>query len=1090
MTFLLAQRIQGQVFARPLLVLLDSGSDITWISKKALPKDIQGYTVPKLSGTTLAGTFSSTEQVSMEGSGLPEFYGNRSLPKLGARVFHAPCRYDMIVGRDVLRSFGIKLDFEDNLMQCSDVVVPMRPFPDAPTSGEPNPAEQMMYDLFDQQLLDNDEDFSSDTPTDGFASEIKDSTYEQHSPAEIAARAKHLNDSQKQDLAALLSKYSLLFDGKLKAYTGDKIHLEVDDSAKPHVSRPYAVPRVHMPTFKKELDRLISIGVLEPCGRAEWVAGTFIIPKKDGKVRWVSDFRGLNKGLKRRYFPLPKISDILKRRKGYKFLTKLDISMQYYTFVLDDKSSDLCTIATPFGLFRYKRLPMGVAPAPDIAQELMEAALRDLLDDIEIYIDDIAIFSDDWESHVKLLDTVLFRLQEKGFTINPLKCEWGIQETDFLGHWITPTGIKPWSKKVDSILKMQPPTNIKELRSFLGLVTYYRDMWPRRSHVLAPLTDLLRKKLFHWEQPQQRAFDEMKALVAADTLLHYPDHNLPFHIETDASDYQLGAVIKQNGKPVAFYTRKLNSAQKNYTTIEKELLSIVETLREFRSMLLGAKLFVYTDHKNLTHKLTAFTTQRVLRWRIILEEYGPTFHYKKGSENAVADALSRTPTSRTEAPRYPAVAVSSPRSLGAENDVITHNYYSEDSDLVDDLLADCYMAMPKFDERGRHPFHFATIAHYQNMDASVQSLLQTQPNQYFKQQLGDQELVCRRTSDAGFQIVMSDDMLPRLVKWYHAITIHSEGADRLETTIRRHFFHPKLRDEVRSQLQQCQTCATMKKGGSGTHGELAPRDVPMIPWSEVHLDCIGPWKIKLKGVNIEINALTMIDPVTNLIEICRRHTKYCEETTNLFRNQWLSRYPRPERAVHDNGTEFTGHQFEFLLADAGISKSRITPHTPTANSIIESVHKAIGQIIRTLIHANPPTTKEQVDAVVEKALATAMHACRCASNSSLQGYSAGALVFQRDMHLNIPVIADILTISERRQIKTNQRLLQANAKRKRHEYKVNDLVYVSNHFTAADKLKEAFQGPFKILQVHTNATVTIERGLIHERISIRRLKPA
>ena len=939
---------------------------------------------------------------------------------------------------------------------------------------------------------------------DSFALGIKpDILAADYRPADIEAVVNdctHLDKSQREKLYDVLKDFVDVFDGKLRHYPDEEIHLDVDPNAQPHRSRAYPIPRSQLKRFKQELDRLVQIGVLSPQGRSSWISGSFIIPKKDNTVRWISDFRALNKALKRKVYPIPRIQDILSRRSGYKFLSKLDISMQYYTFVLDDASKELCTIATPFGLYKYNRLPMGISQSPDIAQEVMESVLRDI-EDLEVYIDDIAIFGQDFDSHLSVLRQVLARLQEKGFIVNPRKCEWCIQETDFLGHWLTPEGVRPYHKKIKAILTMQEPKNIKQLRAFLGLVTYYRDMWPRRSHILAPLTDLLRTpKTYKWEPKHRKAFVEMKAMVEADALLVYPDHNKPFRIETDASDLQLGAVIKQDNRPVAYYTRKLNSAQRNYTTIEKELLSVVETLKEFRSMLLGSTIHVYTDHRNLTHKLSSFTTQRVLRWRLLLEEYNPTFHYIKGPENVVADALSRTPTTTNHAefqvknkdPELdPFVFTDMAEGLMALPECVAQNGCSlHDYQCADDA----YLMFPNF-PGGRHPFHFSTIHHYQQQDDNIRNLPNTDPRRYFIKQLDNLPIVCRKDTlnapaPSPWKILLPTAMLRPTVDWYHQVTAHSTGMDRLEALLRRHFYHPDLRHVVRDVISRCTICPQVRVNHM-PHGQLAPRNAPILPWDEVHIDFIGPWSIRVNDQNMTFNALTCIDPVTNLIEIVRlRGPKNAINARDLFTNHWLARYPRPRKVVHDHGPEFHGHEFGFRLMDAGITAINISPNTPTANSICEASHKSIAQVLRTLIHTQPPATREDAERLVDNAIATAMHALRCNPVSTLGNYSPGALVFNRDMFLNIPLVADILTLTQHRQALVDKRLLRANAHRSFHDFRVGEMVFVNHYNTRANKLMRIRTGPFPIIRVHTNNTVTIvNRAQEHERINIRRLTP-
>ena len=212
----------------------------------------------------------------------------------------------------------------------------------------------------------------------------------------------------------------------------------------------------------------------------------------------------------------------MNRRGKYKYFTKRDLSMFFYCFELDNKSKDMCTINTPFGLYRYARLAMGIKTSPDTAQFIINKILEGT--GAEGYIDDTGFwFNNSFDEHIMAVDKILTRLEENGMKCNPLKCKWAVQETDLLGHWMTPTHIQPMKKKINTILQMGCPTTSTQARSFIGAVNFYKSLYPRRAYLLAPLTDLTGNRPFSWDEEKKLAFKQMKAIIATDCINTYPD---------------------------------------------------------------------------------------------------------------------------------------------------------------------------------------------------------------------------------------------------------------------------------------------------------------------------------------------------------------------------------------------------------------------------------------------------------------------------------------------------------------------------------------------------------------------------------------
>jgi hypothetical protein len=296
--------------------------------------------------------------------------------------------------------------------------------------------------------------------------------------------------------------------------------------------------------------------------------------------------------------------------------------MGYYTIRLDPDASKICTIIFPWGRYSYKRLPMGIAGSPDIFQGKM-SELMESLEFVRAYLDNLLCISKlSLEDHLEKLEVVLWQLHEAGLKVNAAKSTFCTLEIEYLGYVLTRDGIKPQSNKAQAILMIKPPTGVKQLRHFLGMVQYYPDLWARQSDMLSPLTSLVgecgqtkttiangtKKVPWHWDEVHQRAFDHLKATIAKYVVLAYPDFSKVFEIYTDASSKQLGVVITQDNRPIAFFSRKLSETQRKYSVIKIELLAIVETLKEFKGMLLGQQIKLFTDHTNLMKDALGLTS--------------------------------------------------------------------------------------------------------------------------------------------------------------------------------------------------------------------------------------------------------------------------------------------------------------------------------------------------------------------------------------------------------------------------------------------------------------------------------------------------
>ncbi|CAK1597489.1 unnamed protein product [Parnassius mnemosyne] len=383
---------------------------------------------------------------------------------------------------------------------------------------------------------------------------------------------------------------------------------------------------------------------------SEWSSPILLVPKKSEssqKWRLVIDFRKLNENIVDDKFPLPNITDILDSLSGSIYFTHLDLQQGYYQVKLAPESRKYTAFSTSTGHYQLKRLPMGLKTSCSAFSRVMSIAmLGRAFEKCFIYLDDLITFGRSLATHNQNLIDVFERLRKVNLKLNPAKCQFLKKKILYLCHVVTADGIAPDLEKTKVLDKFPVPQNADEVRRFVAFCNYYRKFVPSFATITMPLNNFLKRDVpFIWNSDCENAFNFLKNALISPLILEYPDfgESSEFVLQTDASDLAVGAVLcNKNGKPIAYASRPLNKAEKNYPVIEKELTAIVWAVKYFRPYLFGRTFTVMTDHKPLIYLFgMKDPSSRLIKYRLILEEYDFKIVYVKGKNNVIADALSR-----------------------------------------------------------------------------------------------------------------------------------------------------------------------------------------------------------------------------------------------------------------------------------------------------------------------------------------------------------------------------------------------------------------------------------------------------------------
>lgn len=710
----------------------------------------------------------------------------------------------------------------------------------------------------------------------------------------------------------LLADFSDLFSDKETTSTlkHDTLHY-IKTKGPPQNQRYRPLTPEKLQIAEETFDRLLRQGTVQRSS-SPWAAPLHMERKPNNTWRPCGDYRQLNIVTQADSYPIPNILHMLDRLRNKAIFTVLDLREAFHQVPVAPEDVPKTAVITPFGLFEFLKMPFGLRCASQTFQRLLDSILFHCREFAMGYIDDVIIYSDTPEEHVKHLRRVLELLRQNGLRINHEKSQIALPQVNYLSHTICKNQVAPLSAKVDAITKLKSPTTVNELQRVFGMINYYRRFVPHLANRAATLHRHLKgtrkgskKQKIDWSDEDERLLREIVLDLAECASLTIPDLSAPFTLTTDASDFAIGAVLEQTidgaNTPVAFYSRILQAPERNYDTFGRELLAIHDAVQHFSRLLSHNRFTVRTDHKPLIplfekSNITSKHPRRVHQQLSRLSDFHFTLAHVAGSENDVADMLSRPQTDTTQL------------------------------NLVESQ-----------GEAATTTASLRCLHEAQQSDEKLQELAQQKPWQYKCIELQSLPIFHKKHRQT-FLPYVPEAMQRQIFDQLHSLS--HPGAKATAKLICSRYAGENLHANALKWTQQCLQCQA-NKVTRHTKSPLLRTPMPRQRFRVIHADVV--YLGECEGYQY---ALTIIDRFTRWLEVVPLRTLTAEETVYAMRKNWIAWFGVPETIVTDNGTNFTASVFHNTMEALGATVQHTLAFNPRENGMIERPHRELKAALR------------------------------------------------------------------------------------------------------------------------------------------------